>query len=126
MALKDVEIQKDNLDNLLKEKGLTDAQYDEETGYVTNIGDILREAEATKNAAAAEYNKKVEEGLTTGEDLTSYSEAYDAAADVLKELKSVYDDYTSALGTVDDVTDAIIESQKNLDENRISSYLTDT
>lgn len=125
MALKDVEIQKDNLDNLLKEKGLTDAQYDEETGYVTNIGDILREAEATKNAAAAEYNKKVEEGLT-GEDLTSYAEAYDAAEDVLKELKSVYDNYISTLGAVDDVTDEIIESQKNLDENRISSYLIDT
>ena len=67
MALKDVETQKDNLDNLLKEKGLTEAQYDEETGYVTNIGDILREAETAKNNAAIEYNKKVDEGLT-GED----------------------------------------------------------
>lgn len=125
MALKDVETQKDNLDNLLKEKGLTGAQYDEETGYVTNIGDILREAETAKNNAAIEYNKKVDEGLT-GEDLTPYTEAYDAAADTLKELKSVYDNYISALGAVDDVTDEIIESQKNLDENRISSYLTDT
>ena len=124
MALKDVETQKDNLDNLLKEKGLTEAQYDEETGYVTNIGDILREAETAKNNAAIEYNKKVDEGLT-GEDLTPYAEAYDAAADTLKELKSVYDNYISALGAVDDVTEEIIESQKNLDENRISSYLTD-
>ena len=125
MALKDVETQKDNLDNLLKEKGLTGAQYDEETGYVTNIGDILREAETAKNNAAIEYNKKVEEGLK-GEDLTPYSDAYDAAADTLKELKSVYDNYISALGAVDDVTEEIIESQKSLDENRISSYLTDT
>lgn len=125
MALKDVETQKDNLDNLLKEKGLTEAQYDEENGYVTNIGDILREAEAAKNNAAIEYNKKVDEGLT-GEDLTPYAEAYDAAADTLKELKSVYDNYISALGAVDDVTEEIIESQKSLDENRISSYLTNT
>ena len=149
LAQEDVKNQKKTLDNLLSTKGLDAAQYDE-SGYITNIDKNFQQAEAKKNYQSTEYNnalnnyneqvekynKLVEAGTATDEDekkldnaeksLERLEESYKDADDELKELEETYKNYITALETAQDVADDIIETQKSIDDSRISSYLAAT
>lgn len=149
LAQEDIKNQKKTLDNLLSTKGLDAAQYDE-SGYITNIDKIFQQAEAKKNYQSTEYNnalnnyneqvekynKLVEAGTATDEDekkldnaeksLKKLEESYKDADDELKELEETYGNYITVLETAQDVIDDIIETQNNIDDSRISSYLAAT
>ena len=69
-------------------------------------------------------NKEITEEET--KHLSDLSDAYDKATDKLNDFKEAYDGYISALDKKNDVIDNIIETQNNIDDTRISSYLAAT
>lgn len=135
LAKEDIDLQKKKVDDLASEYKL-DVQYDD-NGYVSNIGDILRQLDDDAANAGAEYDaeyKKLKEKQDNGESLEDaetkklqeLSDAYDEATNKLNDFKEAYDGYISALDKKNDVIDNIIETQNNIDDTRISSYLATT
>lgn len=129
---KDIELQKTKMQDAATEAGF-EVKYDE-NGYVSNIGDILGQLDDDAANAGAEYdaeykrlkdkqdnNKEITDDET--KHLSDLSDAYDKATDKLNDFKEAYDGYISALDKKDDIIDNIIETQNNIDDTRISSYL---
>lgn len=135
LAKEDIDLQKKKVDDLASEYNLN-VQYDD-NGYISNIGEILGQLDDDAANAGAEYDaeyKKLKakqdsnQSLTEDETkhLSDLSDAYDKATDKLNDFKDAYDGYISALDKKNDVIDNIIETQNNIDDTRISSYLAAT
>lgn len=131
----DIKLQKEQLDKTASDVGVS-IEYDD-SGYVSNIGNILdtldKDAKDKADAYDAEYKRlknKEDNKQSISQDeidnLEKLSKAYDKANEKLTDFKESYDDYISALGNKDKVIDDIIETQKNIDDTRISSYLATT
>ena len=135
LAKEDIDLQKKKVDDLASEYNLN-VQYDD-NGYISNIGDILGQLDDDAANAGAAYDAKYKElkdkqdkgeSLTDDEtkELSNLSDAYDKATNKLNDFKEAYDGYISALDKRNDVIDNIIETQNNIDDSRISSYLAAT
>ena len=135
LAKEDIDLQKKKVDDLSSEYNLN-VQYDD-NGYVSNIGDILKQLDDDAANAGAAYDakyKKLKEKQDNGESLEDaeteklqeLSDAYDKATKKLNDFKEAYDGYISVLDKKNDVIDNIIETQNNIDDTRISSYLAAT
>ena len=135
LAKEDIDIQKKKVDDLSSEYNLN-VQYDD-NGYVSNIGDILKQLDDDAASAGAAYDakyKELKEKQDNGESLEDaetkklqeLSDAYDKATKKLSDFKEAYDGYISSLDKKNDVIDNIIETQNNIDDTRISSYLAAT
>lgn len=135
LAKEDIDLQKKKVNDLASEYNLN-VQYDD-NGYISNIGDILKQLDDDAANAGAEYdaeykklkaNQDSNQSLTEDETkhLSDLSDAYDKATDKLNDFKEAYDQYISALDKKNDVIDNIIETQNNIDDTRISSYLAAT
>ena len=135
LAKEDIDLQKKKVDDLASEYKL-DVQYDD-NGYISNIGDVLGQLDTDAANAGAAYDAKYKElkdkqdkgeSLTDDEtkELSNLSDAYDKATDKLNDFKEAYDEYISTLDKRNDVIDNIIETQNNIDDSRISSYLAAT
>lgn len=135
LAKEDIDLQKKKVEDLASEYNLN-VQYDD-NGYISNIGDILKQLDNDAASAGKEYdaeykklkaNQDSNQSLTEDETkhLSDLSDAYDKATDKLNDFKEAYDQYISALDKKNDVIDNIIETQNNIDDTRISSYLAAT
>ena len=135
LAKEDIDLQKKKVDDLASEYNLN-VQYDD-NGYISNIGDILGQLDDDAANAGAAYDakyKELKEKQDNGESLEDaeteklqeLSDAYDKATKKLSDFKEAYDGYISSLDKKNDVIDNIIETQNNIDDTRISSYLAAT
>ena len=131
----DIKLQKEQLDKTASDAGVS-VEYDD-SGYVSNIGNILdtldKDAKDKADIYDAEYKRlkdKEDNKQSISQDeidnLEKLSKAADEAEKKLTDFKESYDDYISALGNKDKVIDDIIETQNNIDDTRISSYLAAT
>lgn len=131
----DIKLQKEQLDKTASDVGVS-IEYDD-SGYVSNIGNILdtldKDAKDKADIYDAEYKRlkdKEDNKQSISQDeidnLEKLSKAADEAEKKLTDFKESYDNYISALGNKDKVIDDIIETQKSIDDSRISSYLAAT
>ena len=135
LAKEDIDLQKKKVDDLASEYKLN-VQYDD-NGYVSNIGDILKQLDDDAANAGKEYDeeyKRLKDKQDNNKEITDeetkhlsdLSDAYDKATDKVSDFKEAYDGYISALDKKNDIIDNIIETQNNIDDTRISSYLAAT